>query len=111
MFYVSRTHQNLRKTPKLTWKFHFLSIEPIKRCKNANEPIKLHNNWNAPNKSMENEEEPIKSSKGEDEPKKTWLKAKTPNRIARKEPKTCLRVHMSTEMEEIDGEERRLMWL
>ena len=29
MFYVSRTHQNLRQTPKLTWKFHFLSIEPI----------------------------------------------------------------------------------
>jgi len=31
--------------------------------------------------------------------------------IARKEPKTCLGVHMFTEMEGIDGEERRLMWL
>ena len=38
-------------------------------------------------------------------------KGKAPNRIARKEPKTCLEVHMITEMEGEDGEERRLMWL
>ena len=62
-------------------------------------------------KARKKEDEPIKLSKEEDEPNKTWIKAKAPNRIARKEPKTCLRVHMSTEMEEIDGKERRLMWL
>jgi len=60
---------------------------------------------------MENEEEPIKSSKEEDEPNKTRFKTKAPNRNARKEPKTCLGVHMSTKMEGEDGEERRLMWL
>ena len=103
MFYVSRTQQNLRQTPKLTWKTHFLPIEPIKRGKKANEPFKLLRNWNAPNKSIGNEEESIESSKREDEPNKTWTKAKAPNEIARKEPKTCLGVHMITEMEGIDG--------
>jgi len=72
----------------------------------------LLRNWNAPNKSIGNEEEPIESSKREDEKlNKTWTVAKTPNEIARKEPKTCLGVHMSTEMEGEDGEGRRLMWL
>ena len=61
MFYVSRTHQNLRQTLKLKWKFHFLSIELIKRCKNANEPIKMLHKWNAPNKSKKKEDEPIKT--------------------------------------------------
>ena len=42
---------------------------------------------------------------------KTRTKAKAPNEIARKAPKTCLGVHISTEMEGEDGEERRLMWL
>jgi len=60
---------------------------------------------------MENEEEPIKYSKGEDEPNKTRFKTKAPNRNARKEPKTCLGVHISTKMDGEDGEERRLMWL
>ena len=72
MFYVSRTHQNLRQTPNLTWKTHFLPIESIKRGKKANESFKLLRNWNAPNKSIGNEEEPIESSKREYEPNKTW---------------------------------------
>ena len=111
MFYVSRTHQNLCQTPKLTWKTHLLPIEPIKRGKKANEPFKLLRNWNALNKSIGNEEEPIESSKREYELNKTWTKAKAPNEIARKESKTCLGVQIGTEMEGEDGEERRLMWL
>jgi len=72
MFYVSRTHQNLRQTPKLTWKFHFLSIEPIKRCKKENEPIKLLKKWNEPIKMLQNWNAPNKSKEKEDEPIEAW---------------------------------------
>ena len=51
MFYVSRTHQNLRQYTKTHMEVHFLPIEPIKLLKNVNEPIKMLDNWNAPNKS------------------------------------------------------------
>ena len=65
MFYVSRTYQNLHQTPntKLTWKTHFLPIEPIKLNKKANAPIKKLKNWNAPNKLRRNEEETLETSK------------------------------------------------
>jgi len=58
--------------PILTWKFHFLSIEPIKRCRNANEPIKLHNKWNEPIKMLQNWNAQNKSKEKEDEPIETW---------------------------------------
>jgi len=61
MFYVLRTHQNLRQTPKHIWKFHFLSIEPIKRCKKANEPIRLLKKWNEPIKMLHKWNAPNKS--------------------------------------------------
>jgi len=41
----------LAPNTKLTWKTHFLPIEPIKRDENTNEPIKLLNNGKEPNKS------------------------------------------------------------
>ena len=39
------------------------------------------------------------------------LKQKHRIEMQEKEPKTCLGIHMSTEMEGEDGEERRFMWL
>ena len=62
-------------------------------------------------KTRKKEDEPITFSKEEEEPNKTWNKAKAPNRIARKNLRHVLRVHMDMEMKEIDGKERRLMWL
>jgi len=50
-------------------------------------------------------------SKEEDEPMKTTKETKTPKRIARQVLKHVYGVQMDMEMEEIDGEERRLMWL
>jgi len=62
-------------------------------------------------KARKKEDEPIIFSKEEDEPNKIWNKAKVPNRIARKNLRHVLRVHMNMEMKEINGKERRLMWL
>jgi len=62
-------------------------------------------------KASKNEDEPIKLSKKEDEPNKIAKEAKIPNRIARKGPRHVLGVHMDMEMNELDGKERRLMWL
>jgi len=62
-------------------------------------------------KASKNEDEPIKLSKKEDEPNKIAKEAKTPNRIARKGLRHVLGVQMDMKMEEIDGKERRLMWL
>ena len=111
MFFHSRTHQNLSNQAKSHMEVHFLSIELVKRHKNSNEPFKLPNNWNAPNKSKNKKDEPIIFSKEEDESNKTRNKAKAPNRNVRKDLRHVLRVHMDMEMEEIDGKERRLMWL
>ena len=50
-------------------------------------------------------------SKGEDEPNKIAKEAKAPNRNARKVLRHVLGIHKDMEMEEINGEEGRLMWL
>jgi len=80
---------------------HFFPIEPIGMLKNSNEP----------NKILEKEDELIIFSKEEDEPNKTTKETKTPNIIARQVLKHIYGIQMDMEMEEIDGEERRLMWL
>ena len=111
MFYLSRTHQNLSNQAKTHMEVHFLPILPIGMLKSSNEPIKKPQKRNEPNKVLEKEDEPNMFSKEEDEPMKTTKETKTPKRIARQVLKHVYGVQMDMEMEEIDGEERRLMWL